>query len=156
MGKNISQAEQTPPPSHQGDSPRNSSSVRRFLWVNKKESSPSRSVVEPRDTMSKRMGRLKTLRMGGGWGAGALGLCGCFLGGREKDTRSLGSACPALLHLRESETGGNKTQGTKLKNPMECFTQEGVSRPTVCWAEKQREIMQGCPSSSPPASSSSI
>lgn len=67
------------PLSQLGGSPRNSSSVRRFLWVSKKGSRPSRSAVEPRDTMSKRMGRLKTLRMGGGWGAGALGLCGCFL-----------------------------------------------------------------------------
>lgn len=83
-GKRITQAEQTPPPAHWCCSPRNSSSVRRFLWVNKKESSPSRSAVEPRDTMSKRMGRLKTLRMGGGWGAGALGLCGCFLEGKKE------------------------------------------------------------------------
>ena len=66
-----------------GGSPRNSSSVRRFLWVSKKGSSPSRSAVEPRDPMSKRIGRLKTLRLGGGWGAGALGLCGCFLKGEE-------------------------------------------------------------------------
>lgn len=155
-GKSITQEGQTPPPAHQGGSPRNSSSVRRFLWVNKKESSPSRSAVEPRDTMSKRMGRLKTLRMGGGWGAGALGLCGCFLEGKKGGHQELSLCLPALPGLREAEVGGNETWGTKLKTTMECFTQEGVSWPTLCWAEKERESMQACPSSSPPISPPSI
>lgn len=123
-----------PPPAHQGGSPRNSSSVRRFLCVSRKESSPSRSAVEPRDTMSKRMGRLKTLRMGGGWGAGALGLCGCFLGGGKKDTRSLASACPALPDLSHG-LGENETSGTKLKNTVECFTQEGEAS-LLCVGQK--------------------
>lgn len=60
-------------------SPRNSSSVRRFLWVRRKERSPSRPAGDPRETMSKRMGLLKTLRTGGGLGAGAFMPGACFL-----------------------------------------------------------------------------
>lgn len=66
-------------------SPRNSSSVRRFLWVSRKERSPSRPAGDPRETMSKRMGLLKTLRTGGGSGAGPFAASGCFL--REKRQR---------------------------------------------------------------------
>lgn len=60
-------------------SPRNSSSVRRFLWVRRKERSPSRPAGDPRETMSKRMGLLKTLRTGGGLGAGPFVPGACFL-----------------------------------------------------------------------------
>lgn len=59
--------------------PRNSSSVSRFLWLSRKGRRPSSPAVTPRETMSKRMGRLKTLRMGGGLGAGPLLLGRFFL-----------------------------------------------------------------------------
>lgn len=51
--------------------------------------------------------------------------------GIKKDTKSLASACPALPDLREAEVGGNETWRTKLKTTMECFTQEGISWPTM-------------------------
>lgn len=66
-------------------SPRNSSSVRRFLWVSRKERSPSRPAGDPRETMSKRMGLLKTLRTGGGSGAGPLVPGAVFLQQKQQD-----------------------------------------------------------------------